>query len=140
VRYVALSRAASPAQVDFAERMTIDARRDVRAASAATLSRLDLNRSVASVTAPALLMVGENDRLTPPPHARRLEEALPEPAELVEIPRFGHMLALEAPDDVTASLRGLVERHLLSSSSPVTASPASTGSDPSPSRASRTRA
>jgi pimeloyl-ACP methyl ester carboxylesterase len=141
VRFVALSRAAGPAQVDFTERMTIDARRDVRAASAATLSRLDLNRSVASVTVPALVMVGENDRLPPPPpHARRLEEALPEPAELVEIPRFGHMLPLEAPDDVTGGLRGLVERHLLSSSSPVTASAASTGGDPSPSSASRTSA
>jgi pimeloyl-ACP methyl ester carboxylesterase len=140
VRYVALSREASPAQVDFTERMTIDARRDVRAASAATLSRLDLTRSVASVTVPTLLMVGENDRLTPPPHARRLEEALPEPAELVEIPRFGHMLPLDAPEDVTGGLRGLVERHLVSSSSPVTASAGSTGSDPSPSRASRTSA
>ena len=65
---------------------------------------------------------------------------MPEPAELVEIPRFGHMLPLEAPEDVTGGLRGLVGRHLVSSSSPVTASAGSTGSDPSPSRASRTSA
>jgi pimeloyl-ACP methyl ester carboxylesterase len=50
------------------------------------------------------------------------------------------MLPLEAPDDVTGGLSGLVERHLLSSSSPVTASAGSTGSGPSPSRASRTSA
>jgi hypothetical protein len=65
---------------------------------------------------------------------------LPEPAELVEIPRFGHMLPLEAPDEVSGGLRGLLERHLVSSSSPVTASAGSTGSVPSPSSASRTRA
>jgi pimeloyl-ACP methyl ester carboxylesterase len=140
IRYVALSRAASPAQVDFTERMTVDARRDVRAASAATLSRLDLYRSIASVTVPALVMVGENDRLTPPPHARRLEQELPEPAELIEVPRYGHMLPLEGHEDVTACLRGLVERHLPSSSSPATASAGSTGNGAAPASASRASA
>ena len=41
---------------------------------------------------------------------------------------------------VTADHGGLVERHLVSSSSPVTASAGSTGSDASPSSASRTSA
>ena len=39
-------------------------------------------------------MVGSHDRLTPPRHARRTADALPR-AELVELPRCGHMPMIE---------------------------------------------
>lgn len=52
---------------------------------------------------PATVMFGERDRLTPPVLGRTLAAALPR-AQIVEIPRVGHMLPLEAPDTVTAAI------------------------------------
>jgi hypothetical protein len=104
---------------------------------------------VASLTAPSTVLVGGCDKLTPPRHARRLVETLPDPAELIELPRYGHMLPLEADADVTGCLRGLVERHLgtrpdaaaaSSSSSPATASSGSTGNGAPSRSASRSSA
>jgi pimeloyl-ACP methyl ester carboxylesterase len=139
MRYLALSPAATPAQVHFCERMVIDCPARVRAHSAATLSHLDLYDGVKSLTAPTLVMVGERDKLTPPWHARKLEEELPEPTELVEVPRYGHMLPLEAHAEVTAALRQLVAASS-SSSSTATASAGSAGNGASPRSASRSSA
>lgn len=52
---------------------------------------------------PALVLVGEEDRATPPEHGQRLVEALPD-ARLVRVPGAGHMTPLEAPDQVTDAL------------------------------------
>jgi pimeloyl-ACP methyl ester carboxylesterase len=103
------------------------------------LSHLDLYDGVKSLTAPTLVMVGERDKLMPPWHARKLEEELPEPTELVEVPRYGHMLPLEAHAEVTAALRQLVAASS-SSSSTATASAGSTGNGASPRSASRSSA
>jgi pimeloyl-ACP methyl ester carboxylesterase len=138
-RYVALSAAATPAQVAFSERLIIDCKPDVRAACAATLSRLDLYKSIASVTVPTVVMVGERDKLAPPVHASKLNAMLPDPTELIVVPRYGHMLPLEAHDDVTGALRHLASA-FSSSSSPVTASAGSTGNGPAPASASRSSA
>ena len=139
IRYMALSPAATPAQVAFCEQLVIDCPTDVRADCAATLSRLDLYASIASVTVPTLVMVGERDRLLPPLHARKLASTLPEPTELVEIPRYGHMLPLEAHDDVTVALRQLAAASS-SSASAATASAGSTGNGAAPVSASRSSA
>ncbi len=56
-----------------------------------------------------LILVGERDVLTPPSHSRVIADALPE-ATYVEVPGSGHMVMMEAPDAVTAALRGLLER------------------------------
>jgi pimeloyl-ACP methyl ester carboxylesterase len=50
-------------------------------------------------------MAGERDRLTPPSHARRLERSLPRPAGLVLVPGAGHMLSVEAADEVNRRVR-----------------------------------
>ena len=139
IRYVALSPAATPAQVAFSEQLVIDCPTDVRAHCAATLSRLDLYASIASVTVPTLVMVGERDRLLPPLHARKLASMLPDPTELAEIPRYGHMLPLEAHEDVTAALRQLAAASS-SSASAATASAGSTGNGAAPASASRSSA
>jgi pimeloyl-ACP methyl ester carboxylesterase len=139
IRYTALSRVATPAQVEFSERLVIDCNPRVRADCAATLSRLDLYRSVASVTVPTIVMVGETDRLTPPWHANKLNETLPDPTELIAVPRYGHMLPLEAHEDVSGAVRHLATA-ASSSSSPVTASAGSTGNGASPASASRSSA
>jgi pimeloyl-ACP methyl ester carboxylesterase len=108
VRYVALSPAASPAAVAFCERLVLDCPTDVRAAVGGTLTELDLYAAVTSLTVPAVVLAGERDRLTPPRHAERLAETLPELAEHVVLPGSGHMSPVSDPDAVTRVLRALV--------------------------------
>lgn len=108
VRYVALSPSASPAQVAFSESMILQTRAQARARAGASMSRLDLKHAVERLTVPTLVLAGERDRLTPPVHAKRLAESLPELAELVEVPAVGHMAPLEDHEAVDAALRRLI--------------------------------
>jgi pimeloyl-ACP methyl ester carboxylesterase len=112
MRYIALSPGASPGTVAFTERMVAACPAPVRTGFGRALSMLDLYASVPKLDVPTTVMVGEVDRLTPPWHARKLAETLPDVVELVELPEVGHMLQLEAPDEVTRRIRDLAARHL----------------------------
>lgn len=112
IRYIALSPKASPAAVAFTDRLTSRCPAPARAGFGRSLSTLDLYESVPRLDVPAVVMVGAVDRLTPPWHARKLAETLPDVVELVELPDVGHMLQLEAPDEVTARIAGLARTYL----------------------------
>lgn len=112
IRYIALARSASPATVAFCERMILECPRDVRGAVGATLSRLELHHAVESLNVPTVVIAGERDRLTPPVHARRFAELLPQLVELVEIPGIGHMAPVEAPATVTEKIAELARTRL----------------------------
>jgi pimeloyl-ACP methyl ester carboxylesterase len=56
-----------------------------------------------------LVMVGDSDLLTPVGHSYEIVRHVPS-AELVILPGVGHMLTLEAVEDVNKHLRALVER------------------------------
>jgi pimeloyl-ACP methyl ester carboxylesterase len=58
----------------------------------------------AAVRCPALLLLGERDRLTPPQAARELAETLPN-AETVVLEGAGHAMLAEQPDAVLEHLR-----------------------------------
>jgi pimeloyl-ACP methyl ester carboxylesterase len=75
--------------------------------SVAAQRRLDTLAVLGDV--PAAVLVGEKDRLTPPPCAQSIADALPG-AELTVLPAAGHMLMLERPDIVTGALAGVVSR------------------------------
>jgi pimeloyl-ACP methyl ester carboxylesterase len=60
---------------------------------------------------PAVIVVGDADRLTPPAHGRAIAAALPE-SELVEVADGGHVVMLEHHRTVTDAIAGLVERVL----------------------------
>ena len=100
IRYAAFGPHASRGDVAFYERMLIDTPPDARAAVGVALSSMDLWHAVASITVPTLVIAGDRDRLTPPAHARRIAEALPYPAGLLELPETGHMSPLERPREV----------------------------------------
>lgn len=108
IRYTAFGPHASKGDVAFYERMLIDTPPDARAAVGVALSSMDLRHAVASITVPTLVIDGADDRLTPPAHARRIAEALPYPAGLLELPETGHMSPLERPREVAEALQGLV--------------------------------
>lgn len=112
IRWIALSPKASPGAVAFSDEMTSQCPAPVRAGFGRSLHTLDLYESVPKLDVPTVVMVGAVDKLTPPWHARKLAETLPDVAELVELPEVGHMLQLEAPDEVTSRIRTLARRVL----------------------------
>jgi pimeloyl-ACP methyl ester carboxylesterase len=83
---------------------------DVRAGTAAAMSNMDLLDALSRLTIPTLVLAGSQDRLTPPPHARRIAAALPGPTDVVELPLTGHMAPLERPVEVNSLLRDLAAR------------------------------
>ncbi|SCG40039.1 Pimeloyl-ACP methyl ester carboxylesterase [Micromonospora echinaurantiaca] len=58
---------------------------------------------------PAAALVGDRDRLTPPPCAESIAGALPA-TELTVCPGAGHMLMMERPEEVNAALLGVVQQ------------------------------
>ncbi|GIJ34680.1 alpha/beta fold hydrolase [Micromonospora sediminimaris] len=60
---------------------------------------------------PAAALVGDRDRLTPPPCAQSIAAALPA-TELTVCPGAGHMLMMERPEEVNAALAGVLRRVL----------------------------
>ncbi|NBB69798.1 MAG: alpha/beta fold hydrolase [Alphaproteobacteria bacterium] len=68
-----------------------------------------LAEGAVAITAPALVLTAQRDRLTPAKAGRALAAALPR-AELVELDRVGHMAPLEAPARVADALRRWLPR------------------------------
>ncbi|AZK94526.1 alpha/beta fold hydrolase [Streptomyces tsukubensis] len=112
LRRVALSPAATRAQVAACARIVHACPRIPRAAWAQVLETLDLTESVRVLDLPAVVLVGSADRLTPPVHSHRLAANLPDCRGLVVLDGAGHMTPVERPDDVTAQLRSLVAQFL----------------------------
>jgi pimeloyl-ACP methyl ester carboxylesterase len=108
IRHTAFGPAATAAEVAFYERMLIETPGNVRAATGVALSDLHLGAALAHLTVPTLVIVGDQDRLTPPEHSRRIAEALPSPAGLLELERTGHMSPLERPAEVADAIADLV--------------------------------
>jgi len=108
IRYVAFGPRATPAQVAFYERMLVACPADVRSKVGLAMQEMELHHVLPRLTVPTLVMDGENDRLTPLTHARRIAEELPDLFELVVLPETGHMGPLERPADVCVALRRLL--------------------------------
>ncbi len=72
---------------------------DVRRQFLIALQAMDFRAGLASVAAPATVVIGSRDLLTPPRLGRALAAAIPG-ARLVEVPGAGHMLPYEEPDQL----------------------------------------
>lgn len=107
IRYIAFGPAATPAQVAFYERMLIAHPPDVRANVGIALSELELYDALPRLTVPTTVLAGERDRLTPPSHARRIADALPQLERLIVLEDTGHMAPLERHGEVTEALAAL---------------------------------
>jgi pimeloyl-ACP methyl ester carboxylesterase len=69
----------------------------------AGLMEADLRPALRHVTVPALVIVGQHDRVTPAAAAVRLVADLPR-GSLTTVERAGHMVMLERPDEVNAQI------------------------------------
>jgi pimeloyl-ACP methyl ester carboxylesterase len=77
----------------------------------ALAGRADRRPDLPAMDVPALVIVGEEDRLTPLAFAETLVAGLPD-AELMVIPGAGHLSALERPDAFAAAVRDFLDRRL----------------------------
>ncbi|MEV5543784.1 alpha/beta hydrolase [Saccharopolyspora shandongensis] len=78
-------------------------------AQRAMAGRPDSTATLRSYDGPALVVVGEEDALTPPENARELADALPG-GELVTLPRVGHLSSVETPDAFSDAVRSWITR------------------------------
>lgn len=105
-------RMVSDGLVDLAYGLHLD-RNDgptIRSALATLAStREKLDGKLGALTTPTLLVWGENDRLTPLAMAREFDSALPN-AELVVIPRCGHLPLIENPTAFSNAVLGFLAR------------------------------
>lgn len=106
-RYMMFGPDATAAHVSFVEPMIWRMHGKLRAGAARTIRELDASAALARINVPALVVVGDLDRLTPPVHARRMVDALPQVAEFLVLPRTGHMTILERPVEVADALERL---------------------------------
>ncbi len=69
----------------------------------------DAASRLGAITAPVLVVVGEDDLCTPPRYSRQLISLLPS-AELVTIPDAGHGVAGEKPHELNAAIARFLEK------------------------------
>ncbi|MGD1065597.1 MAG: alpha/beta fold hydrolase [Vulcanimicrobiaceae bacterium] len=103
--FVATARANDPTLRALVETMaqTVGAAAYVRQ-QRAIMARPDARPRLAEIACPTLVVVGEDDRLTPPELAAELATAIPGAVCRV-VAGSGHLAPAEAPEEVTAALR-----------------------------------
>lgn len=74
-----------------------------RRQTAMIIGRLDSRPSLASITVPTLVLVGDADGITPPDRAREMAAAIGG-SRLVIVPWSGHSATLEQPEHVSRAL------------------------------------
>lgn len=74
----------------------------------AVIHRPDARAHLAQLRCPVLVMCGDADQLTPPECSQEIAALAPR-AQLRLIPRCGHMLTMERPQDVNAALAAWLE-------------------------------
>jgi pimeloyl-ACP methyl ester carboxylesterase len=89
-------------------------------ASIGAQHRLDTLAELGDV--PAAALVGDRDRLTPPPCAESIAEVLPA-TELTVCPGAGHMLMMERPDEVDAAVVAVIRQALATAAPEAAAGP-----------------
>lgn len=75
------------------------------------MTRPDSSEVLAQLKVPLLIIVGEEDTLTPPDEARKMAALQPN-AELVILPRTGHLPNLENPEAFNEALRAFLSKSL----------------------------
>jgi pimeloyl-ACP methyl ester carboxylesterase len=104
-----LSENAGPDVVAFVRRLVLDQDpADLAWAQRAMAARPDSGKLLAAVDVPALVIVGEHDKLTPPAQAERLAGYLRR-STLVQMPAVGHLAPVEAPEAFAAAVRDWLE-------------------------------
>jgi pimeloyl-ACP methyl ester carboxylesterase len=81
----------------------------IRGAVLRMMHRPDSTAALQGVSIPVLIVVGEEDTLTPLAEAEKMAAVIPK-AELVVIPRAGHLSSLEQPEQFNLAMRTFLSR------------------------------
>lgn len=103
----AWSPATAAALKDGGRRAMLETRPPVTIGDFRACDGFDVMPRVAQIRLPALVIVGEDDQLTPPKYSDFLAGQIGG-AALVRIPRAGHFVMLEQPDEVNRAIRQFV--------------------------------
>lgn len=112
VRFIvqaSFSPTTSPQLTELASRRMEATRPSVLLGDFLACNAFDTTASLLQIGQPALVISGEDDKMTPPRYAQFLADKLPH-AELRLIPETGHMLMLEKPRQVAQLLREFLVR------------------------------
>jgi len=85
--------------IDEVRRMLSEVDPEVARDSGRAIAMHDVRDDLSSVMEPTLVVVGDCDRLTPPAHARLVEESIPG-AQLRILPGVGHQVMQEDPESL----------------------------------------
>ena len=99
----ALGRVAHRAHVEATAEGFYGTTGPVRSGFLTAMTAMDYRGGLAEIDVPTTILVGTDDRLTPPRRARLLAERIGG-AELAVLPGAGHMLPMEEPDRVTEAI------------------------------------
>jgi pimeloyl-ACP methyl ester carboxylesterase len=103
-----LSDPARVAERDAWRRHLRSNRRSLWRAVNGVIERPSVYHELSRITAPTLVIVGEEDTVTVPAKAERIAAAIAG-AKLVRIPRAGHIVTLEQPQAVTQAIDGFLD-------------------------------
>ncbi|MFF0437269.1 alpha/beta fold hydrolase [Streptomyces sp. NPDC004327] len=112
LKYATMGPGSAPERVDACARIVHACPRGARHGWSQVLAGLDVAAEVRELRLPVAVVVGTEDRLTPPVHARRIVADLPHCTGLTELAGMGHMTPVEAPEAVTAQIRELTMTYL----------------------------
>jgi pimeloyl-ACP methyl ester carboxylesterase len=104
VRLTQFGPEAQAYQVEHIVNLTERASSDIWTDGLSSLMEMDLRYAVPRVTVPALVVVGQYDRITPPAAAVALASELPD-AQLVVLEGAGHLAMLERPIELDREIR-----------------------------------
>jgi len=95
--------------VELAQLRLHDTRPSVLQGDFIACDNFDMMEHLSTISAPTLVICGENDRMTPLRYSQYLADTMPN-ARLQVIPEAGHMVMLEKPTEVAHSLDGFLSR------------------------------
>lgn len=98
--------AADPGHLDTMHDAMLATAGKTRADCLVAISRMDYRHRLGQISAPTRVLVGSEDRLTPPARSRRITDLI-RGAEMTFLDDIGHMIPLESPDAVVAAIGSL---------------------------------
>jgi pimeloyl-ACP methyl ester carboxylesterase len=93
---------------ELAEQRMLEARSSVLYGDLLACNAFDVAEQAASISAPTLIIFGEEDRMVPPGAGRSLAERI-RAARVETVSHAGHMVMLEQPERVAALLSGFLQ-------------------------------
>ena len=100
-----------PALIENTKRQMLGTRPSVMVGDFRACDSFDLSERIGEIQVPTMVLVGDEDKMTPERFSEGLVEGIPG-AELKVIAGAGHMLPLEQPDQVARVVRDYLERVL----------------------------